>query len=285
MLQIGRKSGVRDLLFILIGTGLMAIAIRSIYDPIKLVTGGFSGLGIVVKTTTEQVLPGGMPLWLTNAVLNVPLFLIGIRIKGMKFLKNSIIGTVSLSVWLYILPVFNLVSNDILLAVLFGGALMGVGIGLVFLGQGTTGGTDMAAALIQSRLRHYSIAQIMQIIDGMIVLIGAFVFGLNRALYAVIAIVIATKVTDSIIEGMKFAKAVYIITGSSEETANKIMTQLERGVTGIFAKGMYSNEEKNLLFCVVSKKQLVVLKELVYDINPDAFVIVNDVREVLGEGF
>lgn len=280
-----RKSAFTDYFMIFAGTGLMAIAINSIYDPIKLVTGGFSGLAIVVKAVTEQLVPGGIPLWLTNAILNVPLFLLGIKIKGFKFLKKSIFGTFVLSIWLYALPVFPFTSWDLLLASVFGGALMGIGIGLVFMGEGTTGGTDMVAALVQSRVKHYSVAQIMQVIDGAVVLLGVFVFGLNSALYAIIAIFITTKVTDSLLEGMKFAKIAFIITNYYEEVSQAIMESMDRGLTGISARGMYSNEEKTMLFCVVSKKQIVKLKELVSEVDPKAFVIVSDAREVLGEGF
>ena len=162
---------------------------------------------------------------------------------------------------------------------------MGVGIGLVFLGGGTTGGTDLLSALIQKYLKHYSIAQIMQFVDGTIVLIGAFVFGVERALYAIIAVFLVTKVSDGLIEGLKFSKSVYIITDKPDRIASMIMNDLDRGVTGISAKGMYSGQEKLMLYCVLGKKQLVYLKEKIDEIDPQAFVIVGDAREVHGEGF
>ena len=125
----------------------------------------------------------------------------------------------------------------------------------------------------------------MQILDGAIVLVGFYVFGLQPTLYAIVAIFIVSKVTDTMLEGMKFSKAAYIITDKYEEIAQTIMTELDRGVTGLRAKGMYSGEDKCMLYCVVSKKQIVSLKELVTKIDRNAFVIVGDVREVLGEGF
>ena len=162
---------------------------------------------------------------------------------------------------------------------------MGVGIGLVFLSQATTGGTDLIAAIIQHFWRHYSIADIMQIIDAVIVLAGAYLFGIQMALYAVISIYLVSKVSDGIIEGLKFSKAAFIITQKPDELSQILMNELSRGVTGLSAKGMYSGEEKNMLFCVVSRKEIVQLKELTLTLDPDAFVIVTDVREVLGEGF
>lgn len=183
------------------------------------------------------------------------------------------------------IPELPIIPHDMLLAALFGGVIMGVGIGFIFLGQGTTGGTDMVSALIQHKMRHYSIAQILQVVDGAIVILGVFIFGLQRALYAVIAIFVTTKVTDGFLEGMKFAKIAFIITDLHDEMAKSLMEELERGLTGISARGMYSGEEKTMLFCVVGKKQIVRLKELVTRTDPKAFVIVTDAREVIGEGF
>lgn len=176
-------------------------------------------------------------------------------------------------------------QNDIFLSALFGGIISGVGTGLVFLAQATTGGTDMLAALIQKRMKHYTIAQIMQVLDGIIVLAGATVFGIRVALYALIAIFCVAKITDGLIEGLKFSKQAYIISDRYQEIADSIMAEMSRGVTGLTARGMYSDSEKNMLFCVVSKKEIVQLRELVARFDSRAFVIVSDVREVFGEGF
>ncbi|MDD3217862.1 MAG: YitT family protein [Lachnospiraceae bacterium] len=285
MYKIKEKIPFWDYLLILVGTAAMAFAINAIFEPCGLVTGGFSGLAIIIKAVTGKVVEGGIPLWISNTVLNIPLFIIGVRIKGGKFMGKSIFGAIALSVWLAVFPTMDLVKEDLILASLFGGVVQGVGIGLVFMGNGTTGGTDTVAALIQHYLRHYSIAQIMQIVDGAVVAAGAFVFGVPKAMYAIIAIFIVSKISDSLIEGLKFAKAAYIITDRHEEVSHAIMHELDRGLTGIHAKGMYSQEEKTMLFCVVSKKQIVTLKELVGRVDPRAFIIVSDAREVLGEGF
>ena len=270
---------------ILLETAVTAVSITSIYDHMQMVTGGFSGLAIIIKSLTENLMPGGIPLWLTNAVLNIPLFFLGVSIKGWGFTKKSIFGALALSLWLFLIPELPIIPDDMLLAALFGGVIMGVGIGFIFMGQGTTGGTDMVSALIQHKMRHYSIAQILQVVDGAIVILGVFTFGLQRALYAVIAIFVTTKVTDGFLEGMKFAKIAFIITDLHDELAKSLMEELERGLTGISARGMYSGEEKTMLFCVVGKKQIVRLKELVTRTDPKAFVIVTDAREVIGEGF
>ena len=280
----GKKPWYMEYLLIIVGTALMATAITSCFDAAGLVTGGFSGIAILVKAGTKSLYGNGIPLWVTNLVLNIPVFLLAAKIKGVAFVKKALLGDLSLTVWLAVLPAWKL-SGDFLLVVLYGGLLQGVGIGLVFLGGGTTGGTDLLAAIIQNFMRHYSIAQIMQFVDGAVVLVGMYVFGVERALYAIIAVYLVTKVSDGIIEGLKFSKSVYIITEKPDEVSRMVMEDLDRGITGISAKGMYSGQDKLMLFCVVGKKELVHLKEMIDEIDPNAFVIVGDAREVHGEGF
>ena len=127
--------------------------------------------------------------------------------------------------------------------------------------------------------------QIIQFLDGAVVIAGLFVFGVHVALYAIVAIFVTSKVSDALMEGLKFSKAAFIITDHYDQVAKRIMTELERGVTGLHAKGMYSGAEKCMLYCVVSRKEIVQVKEIVSEVDPDAFVIVSDAREVLGEGF
>ena len=275
----------RDYLFIFMGTGIMALAIQCIFEPIGLVTGGFSGIAIIIRKMTAGIVEGGVPLWLTNLALNVPVFIAALIIKGRKFLGRTVIGTVLLSFWLYVIPQVDLTQGDYMLSSVFGGVITGIGIGFVLLAKATTGGTDMVSALIQKYVRHYSVVQILQVIDGMVVLAGLYVFGLKPALYAIVAIFITSKVSDALMEGMKYSKAAFIITDCYKEIADAIMTQLDRGLTGLDATGMYSGDKKTVLYCVVSKKEIVELKDIVAKIDPKAFVIVTDAREVFGEGF
>lgn len=279
------KSILRSYIMIFVGTGLMAVAISSIYDQCGLVTGGFTGIAIVVKTLTEGLISGGVPLWLTNLALNIPVFIYAYIRFGRRFVGRTLFGTVMLSAWLYVIPPMDLAEGDFLLAAIFGGVFCGMGFGLVLRAGATTGGTDMVAALVQPMMRHYSVVQIMQVIDGLIVAFGLYVFGLRPTLYAAVAIFVTTKVSDSFLEGFKSSKAAFIITNHHEEVARRLMVQMDRGVTGLSARGMYTHEEKCVLYCVVSRKQIVSVKEIVNEVDPDAFVIVSDVREVLGEGF
>lgn len=280
-----KKQTAVEYISVIIGTALMAFACQCIYDPIGLVIGGFTGLSIIIKSVSSVFIEGGIPLWITNLILNAPVFIIGYLRLGKRFIGRTLFGTVMLSVWLYIIPSVDLTQGDYTLAAIFGGVLEGAGMGLVLRSKATTGGTDMVATLIQSYVRHCSIVRIMQILDGSIVLIGMYVFGLRPALYAIAAVFCMAKVSDAIMEGFKYSKAAYIITDRHDEVAKAILEDLDRGVTGLKARGMYTQNEKCVLYCVVSQKEIVALKELVVEIDPKAFVIVSDVREVLGEGF
>ena len=272
-LLLNRRPLWIDAILMVVGTGLMALAIQCIYDPVGLVTGGFTGVAIIAKYVTK----GAVPLWLTNLVLNVPLFLLAALIKGKKFVARTAVATVLLSAWLYVIPLWDLAEGDYVIC--------GVGMGMVLLARATTGGTDMLAALIQHKLRHYTIMQIICVIDGIIVAVGIYSFGVKAALYAIVAIYVTSKVSDTLMEGMKYSKAVFIVSDRYKEISDAIMTQMDRGVTGLDAVGMYSGDEKCMLYCVVSKKEIVVLKEIILKIDNNAFVIVTDAREVVGEGF
>lgn len=280
-LLLNRRPLWIDAILMVVGTGLMALAIQCIYDPVGLVTGGFTGVAIIAKYVTK----GAVPLWLTNLVLNVPLFLLAVLIKGKKFVARTAVATVLLSAWLYVIPLWDLAEGDYVLSAIFGGVICGVGMGMVLLARATTGGTDMLAALIQHKLRHYTIMQIICVIDGIIVAVGIYSFGVKAALYAIVAIYVTSKVSDTLMEGMKYSKAVFIVSDRYKEISDAIMTQMDRGVTGLDAVGMYSGDEKCMLYCVVSKKEIVVLKEIILNIDNNAFVIVTDAREVVGEGF
>ena len=274
-----KRTAAQDYLIIVLGAFIMGFAIKNIYDPQGLVTGGVSGLAIILK---DQA---GIPLWITNMCVNVPLFFLSLRLKGWKFVKRVLVAEAALTVSLAILPEYAFLKDDLILTALFGGVFSGVGTGMMLLCHATTGGTDTMAALIHTKLRHYSINQILQVLDGLVVVAGAGIFGVRYAFYAVIAVVVLAKVSDGMIEGMHFAKAAYIITDYKEQISREIMDHMERGVTLIDVSGAYTGEKRDIVFCVVSKKEIVTVKEIVRCTDPRAFVIVSDVREVLGEGF
>ena len=274
----------KDILFIVTGTFLMALGINLAFDPMGLVSGGVTGLAIVVKYVTSGIIDGGIPVWLTNLMFNGPLFLIAFFSKGWKYIAKTMFATIMLSGWIYVLPVYQL-FDDYILATLFGGVMTGAGIGLVFARMATTGGTDLLSALVHEKLKHFSIPQLLAVVDGAIVVLGAVVFGIENAMYAIVVVYLCSKISDSMLQGMKYAKMAHIISDKAEEIAEVILTDVDRGATGVNVQGMYSKTEKKMLICVVDKKEIVELIDIVHKIDPSAFVIVNDVREVMGEGF
>ena len=160
------RKELENYFLILLGTALMAIAIQWIFDRVGLITGGFTGLTIIIRNLTEALLPGGIPLWLTNIVLNIPIFLYSYIRFGKNYIGKTGFATILLSVWLYLIPVIDMSGDDYMLAALFGGAFTGIGMALVLKAGATTGGTDMVAAIIQSHMRHYTVVQVMQVLDA-----------------------------------------------------------------------------------------------------------------------
>lgn len=276
---------IKDWLSFFVGTGLMAVAVQLVYDPSHMVTGGFSSIGIVVRNLTATEEFSGIPLGFTTFILNIPVFIWGYKKKGMAFVKKSLISVIFLSLWLLVIPAVTVEKEDLVLAAIFGGGLTGIGLGLVFLRDGSTGGTDMLAMLLHEYFPSYSPVFIMKLLDGAIVILGAVYFGIPRAMYAIVAVIIFSKISDNMLEGMKYARGVWIITEKKEEITEILLHGLERGVTAWKAEGGYTKKGKWMLFSVVGKREIVKLRNLVQETDEAAFVIVGDTREVYGEGF
>lgn len=282
---MNKRSKGEEFLLIVVGVFLLAASVNIVFEPIGMVTGGISGLAIVVKHYSSHIISEGIPVWLTNIALNIPLFVIAWRVLGKNHIKKTIYATICFTIALYVIPTFDIQFDDLLLASIAGGVLAGIGLGMVFATTATTGGTDLFSAVIHYYVKHYSVAKLLMIIDASIVILGAMVFGLHKAAYSVIAVYITGKVMDGILEGLKFAKLAYIISDYYEEIANTILKDMDRGVTGISTTGMYLGKDRKMLFCVVNQKEIIYLKDIVAKKDPKAFVIVSDVREVMGEGF
>jgi uncharacterized membrane-anchored protein YitT (DUF2179 family) len=285
----GHKVSERNKLFydyalIITGTTLMAIAITVFLAPDGLVTGGASGLSLIIRGFVSRF-GIDFPIWLGNILINAPLFLLGAKRIGLKFLWRTIFATGYFSLALFYTGFIPAVSSDLTLSAVFGGVLLGAGIGMVFRASATTGGSDLASRIINDKFRHISVSRLMFWLDSAVIALGFFVFGPVNAMYSIIAVFITSRVIDSILEGMSFAKAAFIISENSEAIAQMLLTELERGATSLYGKGMYTKTEKNVLLCVVSNKEVVKLKDLVRKLDGGAFVIVADVREVLGLGF
>lgn len=278
------KKDIKDYFLIIIGVLLIASAFSIFYTPHDMVVGGVAGLGIIIRSLGENF-GVDIPLWVTNTVFNIPIFIIGFKILGVKNLIKTLFASALFSIALYITDMIPLIESDMILASVFGGILCGIGLGLVFRCMATTGGTDLASSILHKFMRHVSLAKILFVLDASIIVLGFFTFGATKAMYAIISIYIATKMIDYVVEGTGFAKAMYIISEKPDEISEIILRDLERGVTALSARGLYTNEQKDVLMCVVSAKEVVEIKDIIHRIDPNAFVTVAEVREVLGEGF
>ena len=267
------------------GTFFMAVWINVIYEPLSMVTGGFSGIGILVKKLTQTARWSGIPVGMTTLLLNIPLFIWGYSQKGKVFVKKTVYAASCFSFFLLIIPTFDIVKQDYLMAALVGGLLNGTGIGLVFSQGASTGGSDLLSVLTAKILPGLSASERLILIDTLIVAAGVFIFGLEIGLYAVVAVFVTGKVSNAILDGLKFAKIAYIISDHPEEISEHILRELGRGLTGLEGQGMYSEKHKMVLMCVVSKKEAVLLKDIVKNADNEAFLILSEAKEVLGEGF
>jgi uncharacterized membrane-anchored protein YitT (DUF2179 family) len=277
----GNEHIVKDIIMVIIGAFISALAINMFLIHAKLLSGGLSGVTLIVQYIT------GFPAAYTLLILNIPLFFISYKKVNKKFTFLSLIGTIALSVGLIITEPFkNIIQvNDILLLGLYGGVLNGIGIGIVFSNYGSTGGLDIVSAVIKKKYSNFEIGTISFIVNFVIVSISAFIFGLTSALYTLVSMYITSYVTDKVIKGFNRQKLILIITEKEDEVSEVLMRELNRGVTFLYAKGAYTKKDKKVLYCVVSLTQLPKLKLIVKDIDEGAFISILDASEVEGRGF
>ena len=292
--EIGdRYERRRDYLFVLAGTFLAALSANLCFTPAKMVPGGFTGLAIIIRYASAPFMPEGLPLdlahgvptWLSNAALNVPLILAAIKVRGWKFMRRTFAASLIFSLWLMVLPEYPLLGDDLFLTTVAGGALMGAGLGFVFLGKATTGGTDTLGALIQRAVPHMSTARLMQVLDAAVILLSVWIFGVRISAYAVISVALTSRIADGITSGFRNAYSALIVSSRHREIGTRILEDLGRGATLLEGTGLYTGKERPVIMVAVSKKQAVVLKELVAAADPDAFMILADAQEIRGEGF
>lgn len=281
----GVVSRVGNLIFIVLGTVFISVAINMFFSPNSLVVGGFSGLGIIIQNVTGGIIDGGIPISLTNIVLNTPLFVVAYFVLGKGYLGKTLFATVFFSVALEVTSFLPVYSGDLMLIAIYGGIIDGIGIGFVLRAMASTGGVDLMASIIHKKVSYISISAIMFAINSIIIAFGFFVFGAERAMYAIISIFISSKAINIILEGLSFSKAALIISEKSSEIADAIMEKHDRGVTALKGKGMYTGRDKDVLLCVFSRKEITGIKNIVRGLDPDAFIILTDIKEVMGEGF
>lgn len=276
--QEKRRERFISYVMITIGALLTALALDWFLVPGKIAAGGVSGLATVLFYVS------GVSVGLTMLVINIPLLIASWRLIGRTFVLRTLYGSVILSVFTDTLSFLPALTEDPLLASLYGGVLSGLGIGMTLKWGGSTGGTDLAALLLQ-RVFRTSVGQALLIIDFAIIAFAGVVFGAELALYALITLFITSKGIDLIQEGMVYAKAAYIISSHSEQIAQMVMEKMGRGVTALKGTGMWTKSQRDVLFIIVARSEIAMLKRLVSQADPAAFVVIHDAHEVLGEGF
>jgi uncharacterized membrane-anchored protein YitT (DUF2179 family) len=271
-----------DALLIALGSTVFAVAVNVFYAPFQIVPGGLTGISMLI----HEGLPG-VGVGVMVFVLNVPLFLLGWRFLGKQFLLLTFFGTFCNAVAIEALGFLPAPADlDPLMAALMGGVLSGAGLGLVFWRGGTTGGSDIIARLTKVGFPHIQIGRLIFLIDGMVILASGLVFGSFRnAAYAAVAVYVSTITIDGIVYGAKTARVCYIISQRTQEVVEVISQRLERGATLLNAEGSYTGSPRQVILCAVDPRQVPMLKEAVQAVDGDAFFILLEAHEVLGQGF
>ena len=263
---------------ILLGSLIGGAAYPLFLTPNRIAPGGITGIAMILNHLSHW------PVGVMSLVLNIPLFLIGYRAMGKIFAFRSLVATVLFSLFIDILPLRPL-TEDPLLGTLYGGILLGAGLGLIMRGGATTGGSDMIARMVHKRFQFISVGTFLFAIDCAVVIAAAFLIGTSEALYALINIFLAAKVMDAVIIGFSSNKACFVISSRWEEISRRIMQDMNRGVTQLTARGAYTGTDRPTLLCVISRSEIMPFKRILREEDENAFVIIVEAHEAIGDGF
>ena len=272
------RTELKNDLLVVVGLLAGAAAYRMYLIPNQVVAGGFTGVGQLLNHVT------GVGVGTVNILLNVPLFLVSMKSMGVRFGMRSLIAMVLLSLLIDHIPLPS-ATDDMLLAAVYGGAISGIGFGLVLRGSATTGGTDMLASLLHRIVPVLRVSYAIFFFDGLVIIASAFAFEPQAAMYGLISTFLCNVLIDLVLEGPNSAHSYFIISDKSEEIAERILKDMDRGVTALEAVGMYSHNRKKVLLCVVNRFEAMRLRRIIFEADPRAFVVSNKAHEVLGEGF
>ncbi|MGX6445269.1 YitT family protein [Neobacillus sp. K501] len=267
-----------EYIYVIIGSGIIALSFNVFLLPNQIASGGVSGISTILLSVF-----GWEPAYVQWA-FNIPLFIAGVILLGKQFGVKTLVGTIFLPFVVFFTKTIEPWTNDALLGALFGGIGVGLGLGIVFRGNASTGGTDLAAQII-NKYTGLTLGTCVVLIDGLIVMAAAIVFDIERGLYALIALYVTSKTIDLVQVGLSRSKTAMIITNKQEEVREGILNKIDRGVTKLSAYGGFTDHERPVLMCVVDQREFTKLKQLVKTLDPSAFVVVMDAAEVLGEGF
>ncbi|WP_096153803.1 MULTISPECIES: YitT family protein [Bacillus] len=273
-----------NIFYILLGSAIFAYGLVNFNMQNNLAEGGFTGITLLLYFMFD------LDPSYTNLILNIPIFFIGWKLLGKNTFIYTIIGTVSLSVFLWIIQrlpmiMFPPLMDDLTLAALFAGVSIGVGLGIIFRYGGTTGGVDIIARLAHKYI-GWSMGKTMFMFDAVVIAFSILMYlSYREGMYTLVAVFVAARVIDFMQEGAYAAKGATIISDKNEEIAGKILKEMDRGATILRGQGTFTKEDRNVLYCVVAKNEIVKLKNVITSVDPHAFVAVSDVHDVLGEGF
>lgn len=275
------KVNIKDAFFVFLGSIIGAIGINMFLTHARLLSGGAAGIALIVQYLF------GIKAGYMILLINIPLFFLAYNKLSRRFMIYSLIGTVTLSVFLVITaPISNILHiNDKLLYCIYGGVVNGIGYGLVFAHHGSTGGLDIISMLIRKRNSNFNIGRTNFLINIFIISVSALIFGLPNALYTLIAMYISSFVLDYVIKGFNRSKCVIIITDKENEIRDYILNKAKRGITYLYGEGAFTHKERRVIFCVVSLAELPNLKKAVAYIDDNAFFTIFDTSEVQGKGF
>ena len=278
--QILIKKYIKEGIYIVIGCLLMAIGTSLFLLPNQLSSGGFAGISTIIYYLFK------LPLGTTMLILNIPLLILTIIRVGKETAIKGIVGTIVLSAFIDILEKFEPLTQDRLLACIYGGIFVGLGTAIVLKASASTGGTDLLSYIIRSFKPYYRASNLIVIVDTAIILLNVIFFKeIEIGLYSAIAIYLMGKMIDIVFEGIYFTKMMFIVSNKYREIAQEIGRQLDRGSTAIYAKGTYTKEKKMMLWCVASRGEVAKIKQIVQDIDPKAFIVISSAREAWGKGF
>ena len=270
---------ILEIISIALGVFLASIALKVFLIPAKIAAGGISGISTIIYYVI------GIPPGVSIFALNIPLFILGLKDMGSSFTIKTLFATLAFAVLTDLIDI-KVATNDMFLDTIYGGAFMGLGLGLVIKGGGTTGGSDMAAKILNKRFSFISVGMFIFIIDVFVIGAAAITFGPIQSLYAVASLYISTHLVELVANGLRTGKAFFIISDKAEEVSEAIIRDIQRGATMIYAKGMYTKQEKNIVLSVVTNNlEAQRMKTVVRNTDKNAFVITTGVKEVLGQGF
>lgn len=274
------KKYALEYIYIIVGAFLMAVSTALILLPNQLSTGGISGISTILYYLCNY------PVGLTMLLINVPLFVIAMVKVNKRLFFKSILGTVLLSVFIDLLENLSPITNDRFLACIYGGIIMGIGTAIILKAGASTGGTDLLSYVIRAYNNKFKSSRVIIIADTIIIFFNIIFFKeIEIGLYSVIAIYLMGKMIDIIFEGIYFTKIMFIISEKYEEISIEIGILVKRGSTGIYSKGMYSGKQNVMLFCVASRKEVAEIKQIIKQIDKNAFIVTTDAIETLGKGF